>query len=95
MLQEVSVPYFTKESMLQANDEAIAKGFNRCFAPSTLESALEAGVKYPIADVYEHDTHARLKIVFNAQGDEGWLDVTWEYLQKLPSLVCEIPTTIH
>lgn len=85
------IQYFTKQELLDANDEAVKLCFKRALNDQYLVKHLEDGTKYPVSVVFEHDNHARVKVVLDATGTEAWLDVSWERLQALPVVWCEAP----
>ena len=94
MQNVTKVQYFTKEDLLKANKEAKKLNFNRALNDQYLIDHLEEGTKYPVSVVFEHDHHARIKVVLNAKGTEAWLDISWDRLKALPVTWCDAPA-IH
>lgn len=91
MKQRVTkVQYFTKEALIEANKEAVDNCYNRGLNDSFLET-LDESNKYPVSAVFEHDHHARIKVVLDAMGLEAWLDISWERLRELPAVWCNAP----
>jgi hypothetical protein len=85
------VKYFTKDTLILANQVAIATDRNRSLYEDKLNT-LPPGIKFPIGFTMIHnDVEMRVQIAIaeNAEGDgmnSVWLDIPFETFNALPEI---------
>ena len=98
MQQEQQVlKYFTKHNLIQQSKIAINQNFNRQLSVEALEQ-LSDEYRYPVTFAMPHnDTEMRVKIIFGPAPDqEGWLDISFEAYEELPTTESlTAPTEVH
>jgi len=89
----IEIAYFTKASLIKANNLAIKHNLNRMLNPDMLKQ-LPTGYRFPISSIVSHNDHVRACIVLSEEGQTAWLDMPWEVYEKLPRIAAE-QRTLH
>jgi len=88
------IPVLTKHQLIDANNWAIKRGYNRALQPEPLQEYLDAiadETKFPIvfSTPHEHaagkavEEHMRCRIVFDGQGSAALLDMDLDFYNSL------------
>ena len=78
--------YFTKQSLLEANNEALRTNRNRAL-DSTKLLELSDTDKFPVIFTMPHnDVELRLGVLLYGEGGKGYLDVPFETYDSLPNI---------
>ena len=81
--------FFTHEILKVLNASSIKAGRNQNFHFDRLP--IKAHQNYPVVLAFEHNgVEMRTEIIFNENGDRGWLDISFEEYEMLPAFTREV-----
>ena len=79
------ITYFDKDTLIDANNEAIRKKRNRALNPEAL-ALLDEECKFPVVwSMYHNDQEVRVKLMLSPN-DSAWLDVSFDTFHSLPTI---------
>ena len=79
----MNVSYFDKQSLIEANNDAILEQRNRSLDPDAI-ALLDDDMRFPVVWSMDHnDVEVRCKLMLTPT-DEAWLDVSYETFNALP-----------
>jgi hypothetical protein len=90
----MTTKYFTKETLIMANDLAIKTNRNRTLEPKAIKKLDADGLKFPVVFSMIHNDHEmRVQIALGAWQDgepkqigTAFLDIPFETYETLPSV---------
>lgn len=81
----MNISYFDKQSLIEANNDAILEQRNRSLNPEAI-ALLDDDTKFPVVFSMDHnEQEVRVKLMLTPT-DEAWLDVSYETFNALPSV---------